>query len=105
MFTLTSLFSLLGIIPDIIILAVTFNYFSKARTRDAAFLFIGSLLHIFVRILYWAIPYFSMMSDNDPYEIQNYFAIPSAVAFIGGVIFCVGLVMLLQRVIANLKQN
>ena len=103
--SLLSAVSFLGLIPELVMLIVTFMYVTKAKSSDSALLFTGSLIHMITRISYMVIPYLTIMaSDTNVMSVQNYYLIPSVLAFIGSVVSCIGLLMLIQKVTANIKQ-
>lgn len=104
--SLLSVVSFLAVLPDIVILAMSGLYMSRSKRTDAKLLFSGSLIHFLVRIFYFVIPYITVMRYDDGYsDLQTLYFIAGAVSFVGSVLFCTGLVMLIQFVLGKLSQQ
>ena len=101
MFQFQVLLSAAGLLTEIAILVMTILFMSRTGRNDAKFLFIGSLVHVLVRITYLVIPtmsFFQYDSDN-AYDITRFYNVMGFVSFFGAVFFCVGMVMLIQSTI------
>jgi predicted permease len=106
MYQLQSALSFLGFLPELVILIMAGLYMTRSKRNDAKLLFTGSVIHLLTRIFYFIIPFLTVMKyDNgDRDYMQNVYFFAGVVTFIGSVIFCIGLVMLIQSTLRKLPQ-
>ena len=106
MYQLQSIVSFLGFLPEFVILIMAGIYMSRSKRNDSKLLFTGSLIHLLVRIFYFVIPFLTMMdyANGGPGDMQNIYFFAGVVTFIGSVIFCIGLVMLIQFALSKTAQ-
>lgn len=105
--SLLSIVSFLSVLPDLVTLAMSALYMSRSKRLEGKLLFTGSLIHMFVRIFYFMIPYMLIMDydegGGDTQEVL--FAIANLVSFAGSIVFCAGLVMLIQFALGKVAQS
>jgi hypothetical protein len=96
-----SLLSLVGFIPELIIFIACINFMVQSKSSESKLLFTGALVGMLVRLFYVLIPYLMLTSDYQ--STASYYTLAGAIGLIGRVLFCVGLVLLIQRVLGNRK--
>jgi hypothetical protein len=93
-------------LPEIVILAMSAVYMSRSNRLEGKLLFAGSLIHLFVRIFYFVIPYVTVVNydDGGTNNMQTLYFIAGMITFVGSIVFCIGLVMLVQFALSKLSK-
>jgi hypothetical protein len=97
--------SFLSFLPEAVVLIVAGKYMVDYKRSDIRMIFIGSLIHVLVRVAYFVITAFSIVSFDSGSgitSIQNFLFITGILTFIGSVVFCAGLLRLMKAVIIKL---
>jgi hypothetical protein len=104
--SILSIISFLSVLPEILILAMSALYMSRTNRLEGKLLFTGSLIHLFVRVFYFIIPYIALMNydDGGTDNMQTLYLIAGIASFAGSIIFCVGLVKLIQFALSKISQ-
>jgi hypothetical protein len=76
---------------------------SKVNSVDSKLLFIGSLASVIVRVFYLVLPYLTLYTANSSdYEaMEKYYTLAGLFSFVGYLFFCIGFVLLIQRITAG----
>lgn len=99
------LLSLAGLITEAVIFVSCLSYLRRLKTVDGQLLFIGSLIGLIVRVFYVVIQYVIAVGNFSAIQIGMYYSIAGMVALVGSVFFCIGLVLLIQRIVKSLPAN
>jgi hypothetical protein len=103
MYFLSKIFSVAGLITEIVIFVTCLTYMTRSKTTDSRLLFIGALIGLIVRGFYLTLPYLMVSPESRP--IEMFYSFASLFSFVSSVFFCIGLVMLIQRVVKSLPAN
>jgi hypothetical protein len=100
MFSFSTLFSLAGLLTEGVVFVACIYYMSRVKSTDSRLLFIGSLAGLVVRVFYLALPYLTLYSTNssDYQAMEKYYTLAGLISFIGYLFYCIGFVLLIQRI-------
>jgi ABC-type cobalamin transport system permease subunit len=105
MYIFSKIFSLAGLFTEIVIFVTCLMYMTRSKTTDSRLLFIGALIGLIVRGFYLTLPYMMTSTDSGYRPIEMFYGFASLFSFVSSLIFCIGLVLLIQRVIKTLPAN
>jgi hypothetical protein len=105
MYFFSKIFSVAGLITEIVIFVTCLTYMTRSRTTDSRLLFIGALIGLIVRGFYLTLPYLMVSSDSGQRPMEMFYGFASLFSFVSSVFFCIGLVLLIQRVVKSLPAN
>jgi hypothetical protein len=97
--------SLAGLITEVVIFVTCLSYLRRSKTVDSQLLFIGSIVGLIVRVCYVVLQYVIAAEGSNHIQIGMYYSVASMVSLVGSVFFCIGLVLLIQRLIKSLPAN
>ncbi len=100
---LQGLISVVGLIPELVIVLLSIYYVSQSKTSDAKLLFAGALIGLLARIFFMIVPYLAMQSGDNYSSLAQFYSLGNVVGLIGSVLFCFGLGLLIQRVVVKPK--
>jgi hypothetical protein len=102
-----SLLSVFGALPEVVVLIVAGMYMSRTKRIDAKLLFAGSTIHVLVRLAYLLFPLLSVIQyeSSGIDSMQNFYTITGVISFLGSVLFCVGLVQLIQFALTTVSKQ
>lgn len=101
----------LYLVPQIIILSISFYYFQKKKTSDGLLMVIGTLIGFCINIFYTFIYqslYNQRISKNSTDTSFYTSILPSIlglVGFIGSIIFALGVLILIKKTLKNKEVN
>jgi len=99
------------LVPQIIILAISFYYFQKKKTSDGLLMIIGTFIGLSINIFYTFIYqslYNQSISKNSTDSSFYTIILPSllgVVGFIGSTMFAVGVLILIKKTLRSKKKD
>jgi len=106
-FDLTMVWSLLGLLIQVIVFGVCAYYVAQKQTSDSYLLAVGSVIHLLTSAFYTVgLPILSRMSV-DVYSNRSIFSMVGFISLIGSISFYAGLIILIFNYIkqANSKSE
>jgi len=94
------LISLLNAIPNLIIIGILIKLVSKEATPEAVLMLVGSSLGVCLSIFY-AVGLPLLAERNGYQHIQSYVGLTSIIGFVGYLLFAIGLVLFIQKVLSK----
>jgi hypothetical protein len=105
MYIFSKIFSLAGFFTEIVVFVTCLMYMTRSKTTDSRLLFIGALIGLIVRGFYLTLPYMMNSTDSGYRPMETFYGLASLFSFVSSVFFCIGLVMLIQRIVKSLPAN